>query len=69
MGWAAADWEEGKWLGEEDLEAGDLDRHAGGKVVHMKGAWVRKRALRSSSWTADFEIPPQTCMNWTWTFP
>lgn len=71
MVWVGADWEEGKSLGAEGLEAGGLhvDRRAGGTGGRMKGAWARRRALQSSSWTADSEIPRRTCTNWTWTFP
>lgn len=72
MGWVGADWEEGKRLGAEGLEAGGLDVDsggAGGTAGRTKGAWARRRELRSSSWTADSEIPLRTCTNWTWTFP
>lgn len=70
-GWVGAGWEGGRWLEVEVLEAEGLhaSRRAGGTAERTKGAWAHTRALRSSSWTADFEILPLTCTNWTWTFP
>lgn len=51
LGWAGADWEEGKWMEVEDLEVEGLDEHrrVGDTPCRTKGAWARRRALRSSS--------------------
>lgn len=44
--------------------------HGGGMVelgVHSLGAWVHRLDLLSSSWTAGFGSPLQTCRSCWWT--